>query len=108
MGREVRNLTPHTIILRAPDGSETSIPASGQLARVETAETLTGSHLGLPVISRVLGAVAGLPDSGAVLVSAMVLAACPGRPDTYAPDTGPTAIRDTQGRIVAVTRLVAA
>ena len=39
----------------------------------------------------------------------MVLAALPtGTPNVYAPDTGPTAIRNEAGYVVAVTRLVAA
>ena len=35
-------------------------------------------------------------------------AAVPGRANTYAPDSGPSAIRDADGHVVAVTQLVAA
>ncbi len=39
----------------------------------------------------------------------MVLAALPaGTLNVYAPDTGPTAIRDERGQVIAVTRLVVA
>jgi hypothetical protein len=103
------NLTPHDIVLRTANGDVT-IPASGTIARVATVDTDTGDTVsGLPVIRRSFGDVTGLPaDDTPVIVSAMVLAAVPGRRNTFAPDTGPTAIRDDAGRIVAVTRLVAA
>lgn len=42
------------------------------------------------------------------VVSALVASRCAGRPDVYSPDTGPTAIRDDEGRIVAVRGLVRA
>lgn len=69
-----------------------------------------GTYWNTLVVRRTTGAIIGLPDDGDVecLVSSMVLAACPGRPNTYAPDTGPTAVRDAEGRIIGVTRLVAA
>jgi len=102
------NLTPHAITLRSPDGSEKTIQPSGTVARVEMAEQVIGTHAGLPVIERQPGAVTGLPDGGTpCIVSAMVLSAVPGRPHTYAPDTGGTAIRE-DGQIIAVTRLVRA
>lgn len=102
------NLTPHAITLRSPDGSEQTIKPSGTVARVEMTEQVVSEHSGLPVIARQPGAVTGLPDDGTpCLVSAMVLSAVPGRPNTFAPDTGGTAIRK-DGQIVAVTRLVRA
>jgi hypothetical protein len=39
------------------------------------------------------------------IVSQIVIAACPERADLVRPDTGPDAIRDADGRIVAVRRL---
>ena len=108
---EIVNLTPHAITLRG-EGAELTIPPSGGVARVLTRETVVGDLIGIPVITRVMGRVEGLPDQRdgvAYIVSSMVLEALRGmgRRDIYAPDTGPTAIRDEQGRIVAVTRLVA-
>lgn len=101
------NLTPHAITLRTPDGDVT-FPPSGKIARVETVETITGELAGVPVIARSMGATTGLPTDGTpCLVSAMVLSAVPGMIGVYAPDSGPTAIREN-GQIVAVTRLVAA
>lgn len=103
------NLTPHPIVIRLPDGGERVLPPSGRVARVATAEEVVAEIGGVPVVRRTFGSVEGLPPDGTpCVVSALVLAAVPGRSGVYAPDTGPSAIRDEQGRIVAVTRLVAA
>jgi hypothetical protein len=107
------NLTPHPIVIRRPDGDWT-IPPSGSIARVTMQETVAGAIDGVPVVTRRAGHVTGLVRDSAglpvpCLVSAMVLAALPtGTPYVYAPDTGPTAIRNADGQVVAVTRLVAA
>ena len=129
------NLTPHTIRIyaRTPYGEPdlktfVDIPPSGTVARVETIEedagvlptnnaahdgsmtALGGTYWNTLVVTRRFGEVIGLPEDTKedVLVSSMVLGAVPGRPNTFAPDTGPTAVRDDQGRISGVTRLVAA
>lgn len=105
------NLTPHAITIRATDGTEVTIPPSGIVARVSTTEEVVGTCAitGAPIVRRTFGEVQGLPEEGTpCLVSALVLAAVPGRPGVYAPDTGPTAIRGQDGQIIAVTRLVAA
>lgn len=102
------NLTPHAITLQKSDGSIVTYPPSGKLARVSTTEQVIDTIDGVPVITRVFGVVEGLPEDGEpCLVSAMVLSAIPGKKGVYAPDSGPTAIREN-GQIVAVTRLVAA
>ena len=109
----MKNLTPHPITLRTPSGNEVTIPPSGEIARVEMVEH-TGPPLYIsgeyfPAISRKPKDVIGLPPEGTpCLVSSIVLSAVPGRAYTYAPDTGESAIRDEQGHIVAVTRLVRA
>ena len=111
------NLTPHSITLRSAQGDHV-IPPSGRVARVATQETLAnpilapGSADTIPVVVRTFGAVQDLPDPApntVYLVSSLVLSALAGsgRTDVLAPDTGPTAVRDDQGRIIAVTRLVA-
>ena len=101
------NLTPHAITIRRPDGTDAILPPSGVVARVSTEERVVADLDGVPVVERVLGAVTGLCEEPCI-VSAMVLAAVPGRPNTYAPDSGATAIRDERGQIIAVTRLVKA
>jgi hypothetical protein len=103
------NLTPHPITVRRPDGTETTFQPSGTVARLAAEYFEVSEHDGIPVVSRVLHEPKGLPEPGTpCLVSAMVAGSVPGRPGVYAPDTGPTAIRDDAGRIIAVTRLVAA
>lgn len=102
------NLTPHAITLQRADGTRVTFAPSGQLARVATAEQVVGEYDGVPVIARILGEAEGLPEEGTpCIVSAMVASAVMGRKGVYAPDSGPTAIREN-GQVVAVTRLVAA
>jgi hypothetical protein len=102
------NLTPHAITLQRADGTRITYPPSGMVARVATAEQSCAPIDGIPVITRTLGEAEGMPEEGALcIVSAMVLQAVPGRKGVYAPDSGPTAIREN-GQVVAVTRLVAA
>lgn len=104
------NLTPHVIVLRLPDGQDITLPPSGAVARVAMIEETVGTVAGLPVVRRRAGPVVGLPDGNhPCIVSSMVLAALPaGALGVYAPDTGPTAIRDERGQVIAVTRLVCA
>lgn len=103
------NLTPHPIVIRRPDGTDWTIPPAGTVARVATVERVIGDLDGVPVVRLEYGEPIGLPPEGTpCIVSALVRAAVPGRAGVYSPDTGATAVRDPQGRIIAVTRLVAA
>jgi hypothetical protein len=108
----IKNLTPHAIALKQPDGTLIHILPSGQVARVSvTTVPVDRPGLPVPVVRNLYGPVEGLPDPQPghfFVVSALVLARCAGRDDVYAPDTGPGAVRDEKGQIVAVTRLVAA
>jgi hypothetical protein len=107
------NLTPHAIVLRLPDGTDLTIPPSGQVARVAVAPAAPVVVPGIPVPvlpAPVLGEVTGLPspaDGIGFIVSGMVAQAA-SRPDVFAPATGPGdgAIRNAAGQVVAVTRLV--
>jgi hypothetical protein len=106
------NLTPHPIVVQVGDRSVT-FPPSGTVARVESIESvefqIDFDGVLVPVITRTFGEVHGLPvDGSPCIVSSMVLGAVIGRPDTFAPDTGNTAIRNSAGQVIAVTRLVAA
>jgi hypothetical protein len=108
MASKFLNLTPHSIVIRTND-NEMTIPASGMVVRVSMDDQLVDNIHGVPVISRTTSKVVGIPETDkAVIVSAMVLSAVPNRPNTFAPDTGATAIRNDEGHIEAVTRLVAA
>ena len=75
----------------------------------ERTQRPAGHFGGIPVVRRRWGAVDGLPRPGTpCLVSSLVASAVPGWLGVYTPDTGETAIRDEDGRILAITRLVAA
>lgn len=111
-----KNLTPHPITLRAADGTDHVFPTSGIVARVSAlpreAWTIAGAPV--PVLpSPVFGEVENLPAPLAgyfYIVSGLVLSNVKGRGDVFAPATGPKdgAIRNENGQIVAVTKLVAA
>ena len=102
------NLTNHPITLIDVNGDAVTFQPSGTVAHVHVI-TKVVEHIGLvPVVTRILGKVEGLPEEGTpCLVSTMTAAAVPGRKGVYAPDVGISAMRDN-GRVVAVTRLVAA
>jgi hypothetical protein len=104
------NLTPHAISVR--DGGNYIDLASQGTARIEEIE-MGGTELPygthpVAVCLTGLGLVIGLPEPAAdtIYVVSMPVAQFVGssRPDVVSPDTGSTAIRDEQGRIVAVRR----
>ena len=109
------NLTPHVITIYNLYANKITLPSSG-VARVETTEETLEPIEDIPIVSTPIpGPVVGLPepsDGVAYIVSLMVLQhpAVRGRTDVYAPATGPkhAAMRDEQGRIIGVTRLIAA
>ena len=102
------NLTPHTINIVGVG----EIPPSGIVARVEMTERVFATMGRVPIIARKPKRVIGLsePELGTIfLVSSMVLDGLgkrANRNDVFVPDTGNTAIRNENGQIVAVTRLV--
>lgn len=104
------NLTPHTINIIGVG----EIPPSGKVARVEFTEREFMQQGGVPVIARKFKRVVNLPEAGfpggpIYIVSSIVLDAMgrrANRGDVVAPDTGNTAIRNENGQIIAVTRLV--
>lgn len=109
------NLTQHDIVLRAADGSDTTIKPSGAVARVaSTPGAINGHYAGVPVYDApTWGAVEGLPDpvgGTGYIVSGLVASRCADRVDVYSPGTGPAdgAVRNDAGQIVAVTRLISA
>jgi len=112
---KILNLTPHAVVIQDVDGRRVYIPPSGQVARVESEERMVGTApldgVTVPVYARHLKTITGLPDSDEpCIVSSLVLEAVrtqqPWRRNVYAPDTGSTAIRDTEGRLVAVRNLI--
>ena len=113
----ITNLTPHALVLIAPDGTETVVPASGTVARVGSTPGTVEAREGFPCMvasPTVFGEVTGLPEAqeGTMfIVSGMVGSALAGagRRDVFMPGTGPNddARRNPAGHITGVTRLVA-
>jgi hypothetical protein len=104
----IKNLTPHSVKVKRPNGEEVIFPPEGIVPRVETIETPSESVEGIPTVTRKMGQMVGLPDpcEGVFyLVSSLVFEASE-RTDLLAPDTGKTCVRDEKGNIVAVTRLI--
>jgi hypothetical protein len=109
------NLTPHTITIYDLYADKITLPSEG-VARVETTEREMENVDNIPIVSAPIpGPVTGLPEPSAgvsYIVSLMVLQhpSLNGRQDVYAPATGPNhaAMRDGEGRIIGVTRLIAA
>lgn len=113
MQKKAINLTPHVINFYGLDGILIeSIPSSGVARVMSTPGALKNIGLPVPVASPTeYGAVEGLPEpqDGVVYVVSMLVAQVAKRPDVLSPGTGPNdgAIRDADGRIVGVTRLIA-
>ena len=101
---EYINLTPHEVIVVRKNGTSKTYPPSGQVARVEIEDICVAYLDGIPVYRGKVKEVTGIPkpQTGVVyIVSLFVLQHCKERHDLIAPDTN-SAIRDEQGKIVAV------
>lgn len=106
------NLTPHKITVITEDENLNphvhEFPPSGTVARVASNQTEVMRVNTIPVVKTEFGEVENLPEpqeDTIYIVSSLVAQALAGkRSDIVAPDTGPTAYRDEEGRIVAVRR----
>jgi len=106
------NLTPHEVVLYREDGKSLVLASKG-IARVDSTPGVCREVVdGIPIYEApVMGEVYGLPApiAGTVyIVSGVVAGACKGRADVVYPGTGPKdgAVRDAQGRVIGVTRLI--
>ncbi|MFQ5506322.1 MAG: hypothetical protein ACE5F1_16255 [Planctomycetota bacterium] len=94
------NLTPHPIVVGI------IIPPSGQVARISCSYEEQEPVEGYRVFRPVWGEPVGLPaaqDGTYYIVSAIVKAALPERPDLLVPATGhPDARRNKEGQIISV------
>lgn len=103
---EIINLTPHAISMADENGITTkTYPPSGTIARVSVTQKQVGIIDGFPVYEQEIGTVENLPkeqEKTFFLVSALVKSATLDRNDVIAPDTGKTAVRDKEGKIIAV------
>lgn len=102
----VKNLTPHEIVVRPDNRRERIFAPSGTVARVSSVLIHRDAVDGIPVVVAKWGNVDDLPDpvdDTIYIVSSLVLSHVHDRTDVVSPDTSPSgAIRDDQGRIVAV------
>lgn len=108
------NLTPHPVTLKVGD-QEIVIQPTKPSARVSTIENVVGTvnyeNLDIPIVESGYGDVMDLPEPAedTIYITSLIVAqraVAAGRLDVVAPDTGSTAVRDAQGKILAVTRLV--
>jgi hypothetical protein len=103
---EIKNCTPHEIVVRNENGKDIVFPASGIIPRIATTQVVVGELLGIPIVKNKMGSVENLPnykEGTYLIVSGMVKEAMPERTDLISPDTGVTCIRE-DGKIKAVTR----
>lgn len=115
---ELINLTPHAIVLDIDGtlGGRRVVRPSGVVARVMSTPGRRMDYIDdAPVVpvytAPIWGAVDHLPPPAPgklFIVSALVAARCAGRRDVVSPGTGPhdNAVRDADGRLIAVTRLI--
>jgi hypothetical protein len=99
------NKTPHAVSVADSDGKVIrTIEATPPACRVKS-ESRPGAPLdGVPFVETVFGEIENLPapEEGVwYIVSQIVIAAANGRPDLVRPDSGPTAVRDAEGRMIA-------
>jgi hypothetical protein len=98
------NLTPHPINLLSEEGEALELQSSG-VARIAMTAHQAGYIARYRLAFLKPGDIDGLPAPlpGVVyVVSALVAQAVPERADVVSPDTGPGAIRNAKGHIVAV------
>ena len=104
------NLTPHGITVLGSSGETLAVlPPSGQVARVSVTREVAGEVAGLPVYRSQFGSVVGLPEENpgvALVVSALVRLALPGRRDLFSPgelvrgaDGQPVGCRGLEGNL---------
>jgi ethanolamine ammonia-lyase small subunit len=104
---KIVNLTPHAVSIVKADGTTFTIPASGEVARVEQTRKEAGEIAGIKITVSEFGEVIGLPDpepNTVYVVSGMVLASTDNRWDVFAPGE---LIRDNEGKVIGCNGLSA-
>lgn len=107
--RPIINLTMHQVnIVDSNNRLVKTIPSSGMEVRVRTEHVQR--FFGAPVVRFAEQNVEGLPperfddEAPVYIVSSLVLIACKNRRDLISPDTGKTALRDEQRKVIGVRR----
>ena len=111
---KIVNLTRNDVVLRGPDGTDTTVPKSGIEAKTERTPGTLENRDGFPVpvaTPTEYGAVVGLPEpeAGTVFIVSAIVGERVRRADVFCLGTGPddNAIRNDKGHVIAVTRLIA-
>ena len=99
------NLIGHDITI----SGHGTLPRSETPCRVETKQRVISYLVGIPIVETHFEKIVNLPepeDGVYYIVSRIVMDFVPfDREDVFSVDTGPTAIRDQSGQVVAVTQL---
>ena len=86
-----------------------TLPKSDNPCRVETEQMIIGKLAGIPIVKTNFIKIVNLPepeDGVYYIVNRIAMDFVPfNREDVFCVDTGPTAIRDQSGQVVAVTQL---
>jgi len=103
------NLTPHVVSIADESGTIIRTIAPTTPAARVSSKAVSGKPIdGVPFNETVFGAVDNLPAPNGetvYIVAQFVIQAAPERKDLVRPDTGPTCVRDSEGKIVAVRAL---
>ncbi|MFM1755276.1 MAG: hypothetical protein RL621_180 [Bacteroidota bacterium] len=99
------NLIGHDITI----SGHGTLPRAEVSCRVETKQRIIGKVAGVPIAETHFEQIANLPDPEEgvyYIVSRVVMDFVPfNREDVFCVDTGPTAVRDENGQVIAVTQL---
>jgi len=86
-----------------------TLPKADKPCRVETEQMIIGKLAGVPIVKTEFNSIVNLPDPEEgtyYIVSRLTMDFMPfDREDVFCVDTGPSAVRDENGQVVAVTQL---
>jgi hypothetical protein len=86
-----------------------TLPKADNPCRVETEQMIIGKLAGVPIVKTEFIKLVNLPDpedGTYFIVNRITMDFIPfGREDVFCVDTGPTAIRDEHGQVLAITQL---
>ena len=103
------NLTPHDVNIYIDEETMVILTKSESPARCTTSNVYMGEFDGIPIYHVVYEDIVNLPEPelGTVyVVSGIVAQAAKNRNDVFSPDTGTSAIRNSNGQVVAVRALL--
>jgi hypothetical protein len=96
----IKNLTPHNIVVIVNDDIRYVITTSDSVARCSSSTEVIGEVNGIPITRTIYGEIVGLPDpkeNTIYIVSTLVAQACPNRDDLFIPNE---VVRDDSGKVI--------